>query len=118
MTVKVLDALPDRASTFIKSYDYVLVDEKQYMLIAYMDNGDVLRLTVPDISPSKQLMTDRASVHVIDFKLSALTAMPMSHAPDLMAVMTNFCGQTVDTNRPQYRQLVVHSTNIQSFKAS
>jgi len=116
MTVKSTEEIPTRPNTTIRNFDYVIVDGSKYVLAAFMENGDKLRLSMYTSAPEAELHKDSINIAIIDFKLSALTASPMARSPDLMAVLTNSISREVDPNRPQYRQLMIHSDDIQSYK--
>lgn len=116
MTVKSTEVIPVRPNTTIQNFDYVVVDGSKYVLAVFMENGDKLRLCMYTSAPETELHKDSISIAIIDFKLSALTASPMARSPDLMAVLTNSISREVDPNRPQYRQLMIHSDDIQSYK--
>lgn len=118
MTVKSTEEIPTRPNTTIRNFDYVVVDGSKYVLAAFMENGDKLRLSMYAIKPATELHRDSASVATIDFKLAALTASPMARSPDLMVILTASLMREVDPNRPQYRQLMIHSDDIQSYKES
>ena len=117
MSVSATAAPPERSNTHIKSYDYVVIDRKSYALVAMMENGDVIRLHQPTTSPDRAALMNPRAVSVIDLKLSALTSTGMLRSNDLMPILFNYVGMTIDTNRQQYMQLRVFADSIESYEA-
>lgn len=118
MTVNLTEEPPIRPNTAIRNFDYVVVDGAKYVLAVFMENGDKLRLGMYASQPETDLHMDSMSVAMIDFKLAALASCPMSRSPDLMAVLTNSISREIDPNRPQYRQLLIYSDDVQPYKES